>query len=304
MKNLNKYKNNILLFILLLVAAFFRLYKIQDYMTFLGDEGRDSLVVYNILHGHFTLLGPTASVGGFFLGPIYYYFMAPFLLIFNYNPIGPAIMIALLGVATVWLIYKVANELFGKITAVVSASLYAISPIVLAYSRSSWNPNPMPFFTLLLFYLLYKAVLSQNMRLYFICGVLLGIMMQLHYLTVFVVVITAVFVLFVQILPIVKNKKSHIIQIIVKNYAYILGGFLVGWLPFLLFELKHGFLNIKSIINFIFHSGNTGGNTHYFTIIISVYERLFTRLLTNFPEVQSAPVKAELTTVFSFYLSF
>jgi len=42
-------------------------------MTFLGDEGRDVLIVYNILHGKLTLLGPTASVGGFFLGPIYYY---------------------------------------------------------------------------------------------------------------------------------------------------------------------------------------------------------------------------------------
>ncbi|MBI1982345.1 MAG: hypothetical protein HYS68_02065, partial [Candidatus Levybacteria bacterium] len=71
---------------ILLVAAFLRLYKISDYMTFLGDEGRDALVVYGILHGKFTLLGPTASVGGFFLGPIYYYFMAPFLWLFNYDP--------------------------------------------------------------------------------------------------------------------------------------------------------------------------------------------------------------------------
>ena len=55
--------------IILAIAAFMRLYKIQDYMTFLGDEGRDVLVVYNILHGHLTLLGPTSSVGGFFFGP-------------------------------------------------------------------------------------------------------------------------------------------------------------------------------------------------------------------------------------------
>jgi len=96
----------LLLLSILVFAAFLRLYRIQDYMTFLGDEGRDVLVVYNILHGKLTLLGPTASVGGFFLGPIYYYFMAPFLLIFNYNPVGPAVMVALFGIATVWLVYK------------------------------------------------------------------------------------------------------------------------------------------------------------------------------------------------------
>src|SRR6266568_1185891 len=103
----------ILLLLILLLAAFLRLYKIADYMTFLGDEGRDVLVVYNILHGHLTLLGPTSSVGGFFLGPIYYYFMAPFLLLFNYNPVGPSVMIGLLGVITVWLVYYISKEFFN-----------------------------------------------------------------------------------------------------------------------------------------------------------------------------------------------
>src|SRR3990167_5271282 len=105
---------NLPLILILIIAAFMRLYKIADYMTFLGDEGRDVLVVYNILHGKLTLLGPTSSVGGFFLGPIYYYFMAPFLLLFNYNPVGPAVMVALFGVATVGLIYFVALRFFNK----------------------------------------------------------------------------------------------------------------------------------------------------------------------------------------------
>src|SRR6185312_16623596 len=106
-------KTNALLLLILLLAAFLRLYRIQDYMTFLGDEGRDVLVVWNILHGHPTLLGPTASVGGFFLGPIYYYFMTPFLWLFNYNPVGPAVMIAIFGVITIWLVYKIGSEFFN-----------------------------------------------------------------------------------------------------------------------------------------------------------------------------------------------
>src|SRR5688572_3418329 len=110
MKKLFRDKSTLFLTFLLLLAAFFRLYKIDQYMTFLGDEGRDALVVYGILHGKFTLLGPTASVGGFFMGPIYYYFMTPFLWLFNYNPVGPAVMIALLGVATVYLLYKVGKD--------------------------------------------------------------------------------------------------------------------------------------------------------------------------------------------------
>src|SRR5260221_8657334 len=162
--NFFKKPQNIILILILVFSAFLRLYKIADYMSFLGDEGRDVLVVYNILHGHLTLLGPTSSVGGFFLGPIYYYFMAPFLLLFNYDPVGPAVMIALFGIATVWLVYFVASKFFSKPVGLIASFLYAISPLVIAYSRSSLNPNPMPFFILSLLYLLYKGLEEKRWR--------------------------------------------------------------------------------------------------------------------------------------------
>src|SRR5882672_8128859 len=82
----------IALVVILLIGAYLRLYKIPDYMNFLGDEGRDVLVVKHMIVDHkFTLLGPTASVGGFFLGPIYYYFMLPFLWLWHLDPAGPAV---------------------------------------------------------------------------------------------------------------------------------------------------------------------------------------------------------------------
>src|SRR5258708_674677 len=146
----SKFKvTNSLLFGILVLAAFLRLYRIQDYMTFLGDEGRDVLVAYNILHGHFTLLGPTASVGGFYFGPIYYYMMAPFLFLFNYNPVGPAVMVGLLGIATVWLVFILGREFFTTSVGFIATFLYAIGPGIISYSPSFWNPKPLPFFFLL-----------------------------------------------------------------------------------------------------------------------------------------------------------
>lgn len=258
-------------------AAFLRLYRIADYMTFLGDEGRDVLVAYNILHGHLTLLGPTASVGGFFLGPIYYYFMTPFLWFFNYNPVGPAVMVALFGIATVALIYKVGSEFLGKTAALIAAFLYSISPLVISYSRSSWNPNLMPFFSLLTLYTLYKAVDKNKFYLFAVVGFLLGITMQLHYLATFLGVIIGSYV-FVLGFP----KFTEII----KKYAFILVGFLVGWSPFLAFEVRHGFNNIKSIIVFVFHPIGRDAISHssgFFPTVYNVFFRLFGRLVANFP---------------------
>src|SRR5579872_6112689 len=224
-------KTNILLILVLALASFLRLYRIGDYMTFLGDEGRDVLVVYDILHGHFTLLGPTASVGGFFLGPIYYYFMTPFLWLFNYNPVGPAVMIALFGIATVWLVYFVGSKFFSPTAGLIAALLYTISPLVIAYSRSSWNPNPMPFFILSLLYFLYKGVEKRNWKWILASGIFFGIAMQLHYLTTFVGVIVGLYILKGFAYDIWTKRVSMVkgLAIIVGTYVTYFVGFVIGW---------------------------------------------------------------------------
>ncbi|MDP3987825.1 MAG: glycosyltransferase family 39 protein [Candidatus Levybacteria bacterium] len=291
-----KKKENTLFLIILLIASFLRLYEIAGYMTFLGDEGRDMLVAYNILHGNFTLLGPTASVGGFFMGPLYYYFIAPFLWLFNYNPVGPSVMVALFGIATVWLIYKVTAEFFDTKAAIFASSLYAVSPLVIAYSRSSWNPNLMPFFSLLMLYTLYHAVRKSSPKLLFLSGVLYGILLELHYIVTFLAVIIVVYILFIGLKP-CKGSVLTKIASIGKHYFFVFLGSLVGFSPFLLFEVRHGFPNFRSISNFIFNSGETGTNLHFFSSIWDIFFRLFGRLITKFPPPEQISVQVSTTNV-------
>lgn len=280
--------DKVILLLILAVASFYRLFHIMDYMTFLGDEGRDVLIVYKILHGNLTLLGPTASVGGFFLGPIYYYFMAPFLWLFNYDPVGPAIMVALFGIATVFLIYKVGKEFFGASVGLVASGLYAISPLVITYSRSSWNPNPMPFFSLLTLYLIYKASSKHSLKLFILSGFIFGIAMQLHYLALFLGVIICVYILLYQFI----YSKNNFFPKILKQYLSIFLGFIVGWSPFLAFEARHGFPNIINIFNFIFNPTDIHGSGRFFETTNDVFFRIFARLVTNFP----VPEKVSLWT--------
>ena len=150
--NIKKWaKNNrtefIFLLAILAVGAFLRLYRIGEYMTFLGDEGRDVIVVRRLLVNFDPILvGPGTSIGNMYLGPIYYYMIAPFLWLFNYSPVGPSVMVALFSVATIFLTWFVAREWFGKLAAFVAALFFAVSPTTIIFSKSSWNPNIMPFF--------------------------------------------------------------------------------------------------------------------------------------------------------------
>lgn len=273
---------------ILLLASFMRLYKISEYMTFLGDEGRDVLVVREILHGNFTLLGPRASAADFFSGPIYYYFMAPFLWIFGYDPVGPAVMIALLGIATVFLVYYIGKEFFGQKAGFIAATLYSVSPLVIAFSRSSWNPNSVPFFSLLILFILYKAVQDSSWKKFVISGVLLGITMQLHYQAIW---LTAIIVFFILAGSIFLNKKLKIIPLI-KHYLQLFSGFLLGFSPFLLFEIRHGFPNTNTILNFIFKENTQRqyeSGISFLDVVWNVFFRLFGRLLTRFPPPEQIP---------------
>lgn len=271
------------LILILLLAAFMRLYMISDYMTFLGDEGRDVLVAKGILDGHFTLLGPRASAGDFFTGPIYYYMIAPFLWLFHLDPVGPAVMVALFGVATVFLIYIAGKDFFDKKTGLLAAALYAVSPLVITYSHSSWNPNVVPFFSLLTLYLLYKAVTTvRSWKYYLGVGILLGICIQLHYISLFLAIIVAVSLFLMHWF---LNNKIFIIQLI-KYYLQIFLGFLIGFSPFLAFEARHGFPNTRTILKFI--ASDTTKQTYerynaFYQPIADVFFRLFGRLVFHYP---------------------
>jgi len=300
MEKIIRNKERILLILILLLAAFLRIYRISEYQTFLGDEGRDALIAKEILEGNFTLLGPRASAGDFFLGPIYYYLMAPALFLSGYDPVGPAVLVALLGVLTVYILYRFGSEWFGKTAGLIASGLYSVSHLVISYSRSSWNPNPLPFFSLLILYLLFKGVKSPSWKLFLIIGILFGITMQLHYIAVFLGVIMTSFILLGNVL--LHQKRVHegsdrktyslthlrsVGKVVLTQYAQIVIGFLLGISPFLLFEVRHGFPNIRTILTFIFvnnaQAGRQDGVLNFFGTIGDVFFRVFGRLLFHYP---------------------
>lgn len=266
---------SIALCFLLLLGAYLRLYNISGYMTFLGDEGRDMLVVKRMIVDHkFTLLGPTASVGGFFLGPIYYYFMVPFVWAWGLDPTGAAVMVALAGIATIYLVYRVGRDFFDQSVGLIAAALYTVSPVVIAYSRSSWNPNLVPLFSTLAMYLCWQIVVQKRYNLLFWLGVSMGVGLQLHYLFLFLFPVVGVWFLLFG-----REKKM------LRYYGAGLIGFVMGYGPFLAFELRHGFPNTLSIIRFLAQGEGTGlVLTTFFHTIYDVAYRLFGRLLYRLPQ--------------------
>jgi len=238
-------KELLILFAIILVALVLRLYKIDQYMTFLGDEGRDAIIVRRLLvEAHPPLIGPGTSIGQMYLGPLYYYMMAPALLLANFSPVGPAIQIAILGIITVAFVWWVGREWFGKTAGLTSAGLYAISPTVIIYSRSSWNPNIMPFFALLSIYSIWRVWKYKEFKWLMVLGIAFAFALQSHYLGLLLV--PTIFLFWILTYLEIKKLNGNFLRKSVFGLLIFLG--LMS--PLLFFDIRHNWMNSQAIYKF------------------------------------------------------
>ncbi len=245
------FKRNWMLVLILLVGAFFRLYKIDSYMTFLGDEGRDAIIVRNLLvHADPILIGPGTSVGSMYLGPLYYYFMAPFLLLSNFSPVGPAVGVALLGIATIYLVYIVGRDWFGKKAGLIASLFFAVSPTVIIYSHSSWNPNIMPFFSLLTVYSIWRVWKKNDYKFLYLAAISYAFVLQSHYLGLLLSPVVGIIWIFKFLLLNTTTsqitEKAPLIKFI-KNSIFAFSLFLLLMSPLLIFDIRHNWMNFNAM---------------------------------------------------------
>lgn len=226
----------IIITFILILSLFLRGYRLPEYMTFLGDEGRDALVVKKILTEYdFPLLGPPTSVGNVYLGPLYYYMMSFAMGFSNLNPIAAAFMNVLTGTLTILLIYYLARIWFGVIPASLVSLLYSLSPVTITYSRSSWNPNPTPFFALLSILGLYLAHKRNNYYWLVLTGAALAFALQMHYLVLNL--LPLVFIIW--LIELKRGKKNNFN----KGTILALGGFVFLMSPLAIYDFKYNFQN-------------------------------------------------------------
>ena len=231
------------------LGASYRLVSLRQTMQFLADQGRDAIIAYGIFHGDFTLVGPSTSVGDMFLGPFYYYFMAPWLALAGNDPIGPTLAVAALGILTVPLLYWVGKQFVGTVPAVLATLLYATAPVAIEYTRFSWNPNPAPFVMLFLLYGTWKAWRSSA-RWWLLVAVSWAVLIQLHYVALLSLAPAGIFWL----ADVYRTLRAHDVSRLRSLALWTvlsIGLVLLSWLPLVLFDFRFNHLISKGFTDFL-----------------------------------------------------
>lgn len=153
---MTRHKNRgmyVLLFILLALATFVRVYRTNEVLGFYFDQGRDALVVANFLeNGKLFLIGPTTGIAGIFRGPFYYYLIAPFYFFGQGNPVYSAVFLELSSVFALLLLFHIGREIQDRTTGILAVLLGGFSYYIVYASRWLSNPTPMLLLSMLLFY--------------------------------------------------------------------------------------------------------------------------------------------------------
>lgn len=251
-------------------------------MEFLGDQGRDVTIIKDFLqNGNLFFIGPQTSIGNMYLGPYFYYLIAPSLLLANYSPVGPAIFIALLNLATVLLLYIIGKKWFNPQVGLISAFLFAISPVVIKYSNFIWNPNIMPLFSLLFVFFFFEAFNTKKFHYFLYAALSFVMVINSHYLGLALLPFTGLFWVF-NLVKLIKTKSKQLKPFLTYTIlAFLI--FIISLTPQILFDLKHNGQNIKALTTFFTQRETTVNIKPYKAIPILplLFEQVNTRLLTG-----------------------
>jgi hypothetical protein len=263
----------ITLIILIFIGIVLRFYNFTGFVTYLGDQGRDTIVMRRIVTlEHLPGIGASSSVGSLFLGPFYYYLVAPWLLITGFNPVGPALGVAFFSTLFIAVMYYVAKDLFDKKVAIIAAALTALSYTMVWFARFSWNPNLLPFSSLLTFYFFVRAQQKHRASDFFLAGVFLSISTQFHYVSLaFGLPISLLFVYY-------GFQKRTELKNVLTNLASMVFGFALLQAPLIIFEFKNNFINTMGFLKLFTESHDSGRSF--------IQELLYTLNEVNFHALQ------------------
>ena len=223
-----------ILFLIIFVVIVRIPYIAEGIIPFGFDHGKDSIAILHMIKTNsLKFIGPWTSIPGLFFGPAWYYLLAPAYILTNGSPVGAAYVLFILGIVTTLLVYK----FFGFLEALITIS----SPAWRGISVSAWNPFPMALISLIIFRSVTNAVRDGRLKRgnAFLIASLSAL--GFHFSSAFAVFYPIIIGLIIAVRRLKVSFNSFLAACL---------GFVWPFLPQLLFEMKHNFLQTKAILKY------------------------------------------------------
>lgn len=236
-------KNNLPIIVVTALAAFLRLYLIEERTGFDADQEEIAFKAKEILSGNPVLLGPKTSLGGFSIGPGFSYLWAVFSFLMKGDPASGAYLSVVLGIAFIMTGYFIYSRVFSGRVAIILSSVLAISVSLVTWDQNPWAPSLFYLSELITFYGVYVS--GKEAYGLPLAAFGLGLGFQSHFAIFLLIIPVAIYLLINK--PVLSKK----------NVALSLSVLFVSILPVLVYDIVQGFVNFERLLS-IFNLGITG----------------------------------------------
>lgn len=238
------------------------------FFPFTFDQGRDLLWVKNqIDFKRPSLIGPWGSLAGVYFGPLWFWLLTIPYLISGGNPLVITLFNGLVVFGTIVLAAFLVKG-FSRRFAYFLIFLGFLSSGVHGISGFAFSQHLLPLFTFLLLYSYGQLLLRTNRKHFLLSCFWLGLMFHAE-------PPLAVFSLpSLLVITYLSPKKSAIF-----NLKYLILGlivFMIPFLPLIFFDLRHGFIQTKSVFLYLTGDNQSLGD------ILPFHQRLADRFLQFF----------------------
>lgn len=176
---------------------------------------------------------------GFFIGPHYYYLLALLGIIFDFNVILITKFLLLMWWTAAFSLFIWIGKELDWYTALFTYAIFSLHPFLVAFSKMFLNPSFLAFFATPFFFFLWKAYKENKTKYWFWAGLFCGIGLSFHFLVLsWISLLGAVW-----IFKALRKKAKPI------NLLLAAAGVVIGDLPYFIFELRHNFYNLRTIIH-------------------------------------------------------
>jgi N-acetylglucosaminyl-diphospho-decaprenol L-rhamnosyltransferase len=224
---LDKYK--MLFFIIFTVGAALRFYSSIHQPSFSGEIGDNLLEIKNYYEkGQIPLVGPPTSHPWLDFGPLFYWIYGPVLILSGFDPISHSYFGSFVSSTVIFFNYIFIRKIVGEKTAVLSSAIIALSPYYVGWGHAG------RFFTLVplliypyVFYL--HRHLKENKNGLLIPGILMGLMLNLHFTPLLLIPPTLVLSYLFRKRYFISNAVKYTLGVLAMN------------IPLLIYDSKNGF---------------------------------------------------------------
>lgn len=230
-------KSHKLLIVILVFGLVMRSARALELFAYGHDQDLAGWFVRDIVENrHLRLIGQETSVHGVYIGPVWYYSIVPFYVLFGMNPASGIIVSILVGLFTIFSMWFVVKSIFSNRVGLYAALIYSFS-FVLVMTDREVNPTiTVVLWSIWFLYSLYLILKKKTATGLLLTAFLFAVSWQINLAFVILAPVSFIALLLSKSMPKISAIRN----------AIIVG--MVSLSPFLLFEVKNGFLQTKAIL--------------------------------------------------------